>query len=165
MSLERAHYPDHIIAEAHNLLRFGYSLRRVVERLASAFPGEPIPSHTTIAEYERRLYESQQGETNPRESRIIEQADNLIAAGLEHGSTLEPDQLWKSLVPLNVIAGTYRDKQIKRAQLQLDRSQNQRLVFVFNGIQIPDAIPESDQDIIQLDTIQSDSEPDQTPST
>jgi hypothetical protein len=126
------HYPDHIISAGHDLLRKGYSLRTVERKLREMFPGESTPSHSTLRQYELRLVETLDAESESRESRIIAAADDLIARGLEQLEDEKPEKIIPNLAPLNAIAGTYRDKAHRRETRQAPQGP----FIIFQGITI-----------------------------
>jgi hypothetical protein len=110
--IDRSHFPDEVVSRALALLAVGYSTRKATAVLEREF-GDLAPSRSAIMKWSASVADSVHEESGDRERRIIAQAVDLIAEGLEwmQGKPLE---IANRLVALNAIAGTMRDKQYRR---------------------------------------------------
>lgn len=136
------HFPDHIVAAAHDLLRRGYSLRTCERKLREQFPGERIPTNPTIGNWERHLCNSLQSESESRETRIIAAADDLIATTLDEIAEGDPKSRRYALQTMNSVQGTYRDKQQRRIESKDGIRTHAGPFVIFQNIQLqPPAQP------------------------
>ena len=112
LQIERAHFPDHIVAAAITLGNSGFSSRKAQAVLAEAY-GDDAPAISTVQSWFAVIGNSVHEESGNREQRLIALADDLMAEGLAsmQGNTA---LIQKNLMPINAIAGTMRDKQIRR---------------------------------------------------